>query len=458
MDASIILAKNIVRINYDDIPSQAIEAAKKDILDTLGVAVAGSSVPGGKEIMGFVRAWGRKEESTVIMQSHRAPCCYAALVNGTMAHALDFDDAYESAILHAGVTVIPAAFAVAERIGKVTGKDFIAAVTSGIDTVCRLGDASNKNPSELGFMYTSLYGIFGAAAAAGKLLGLDERQMVNAFGIAYSQAAGNFQCIIDGALSKRLQAGFATSAGLISALMAGEGLTGSKDSFEGEKGLYPLYNQGDYNPKHLTAELGKHFAAVDLTFKPYPCCRNCHPFIDATLALAVEHDIVADNVGEISVRCGEVAISLCEPIDVKRKPRVLVDAQFSIPWVVATTLVKRKVTLEDFTPEAITNPEVLQVASKVNAEVDPQMETRGTSPALVEIRMKDTNVTHSRREDIAKGHPQKPMSWGELCDKFNDCARHGAKPMPQDNIEKVISLLTDLEKVEDVSEIIRLLG
>jgi 2-methylcitrate dehydratase PrpD len=458
MDASIVLARNIVQVNYDDIPGEAIEAAKRDILDTLGVAVAGSNAPGGREIMGLVREWGGKEESTVIMHSQRVPSPYAALVNGTMAHALDFEDSHEGVVLHAGVSVIPAAFAVAERVGKVSGKELLTAVTSGVDVVCRLGEASNQSPSIIGWHYTSLYGIFGAAAAAGKLLELDEQQMVNAFGIAYSQAAGNFQCVIDGALSKRLQAGFAASGGLTSSLMASRGLTGARNTLEGEKGLYQVYHHGDYNPKRLTAGLGKHFAIVDLSFKPYPCCRNCHPFIDATLALAAEHNLAADNVEEISIRCGEVARLLCEPLDIKQKPRVLVDAQFSIPWAVATALVKRKVALEDFTPEAITNPVVLRVASKVKAEVEPQMETRGTSPALVEIKMKDSSVIYSKREDIAKGNPKKPMSWGELCHKFSDCARHGAKPVSQDSVEKAISLLADLEKVEDVGEIIRLLG
>ena len=133
-------------------------------------------------------------------------------------------------------------------------------------------------------------------------------------------------------------------------------------------------------PERLTANLGKHFAVVDLSFKPYPCCRNCHPFIDATLALVSEHRIDYADVEAISVHCGEGVRLLCEPLDIRQKARVPVDAQFSIPWAVATSLVKGKVTIEDFTPEAIINTTVLEVASKVKAEIDPQMESKARRP------------------------------------------------------------------------------
>lgn len=457
MDASIVYAKNTVKMKYDIIPNDVVEIVKKDILDTLGITVAGSSVSGGIEVLELIQEWGGKEESTIIVFGQKVPSPYAALVNGTMAQSLDYGDAYETAMLHVGVVCIPAAFAAAERVGKVSGKDFITAVTSGAEMVCRLGEASKRNPEELGWIFTHLYGIFGAVIAAGKLLKLDEAQMVNALGIAYSQAAGNFQCIVDGALSKRLQAGFAANGGLVSALMASKGLTGARNSFEGEQGLFQVYNRGDYNPEILVADLGKRFLITNLSFKPYPCCRSVHTTIDAAVKLATDYDIIADDIEEIILHCGEAARPLCEPLEVKQKPRSFVDAQFSIPWGAATALVKRKFSMEDITPQAITNPVVLQVASKVKYEADMEMDNRGTTPARVELKMKNTNATYSRQEDIAKGHPAKPMLWDELCEKFRDCARHGAKPLAQDSVEKAINLIGNLEKVEDVRQVIQLL-
>ena len=459
IDGSIVLAKYVTGVTYDALPAEVVEAAKKDILDTLGVAIAGSSVPGGREITELVKEWQGKGESTLIMQSIRVPAPFAALVNGTMAHALDFDDAYERAVLHAGVSSVPAAFAVAERIGDVSGKALIAAVTLGIDVTCRLGDASNVDPSEVGFMYTSVYGFFGAAAAAGKLLNLNEEQMLNAFGIAYAQASGNFQAVVDGALTKRMQAGFASSGGLMSALMASKGLTGARESLEGQKGLFPVYLQGNYNPEALAADLGQQFAVVDLSFKPYPCCRATHPAIDAALALARDYNIAPEAVDEISVVTGEAARLICEPLEVKQNPRVFVDAQFSIPWMVATALVKGKVTIDDVTPEAITNKRVLAMASRVKPEIDDRIGSgRGTPPAEVRIKMKGTDTVYSKKEDLPKGHPNKPMNWAELCDKFRDCASHGAKALSGDHIQKVIQMITDLERVKDVGEIMKLLS
>jgi len=458
MDSTAVLAENIIATSYEKIPEEAIEATKKDMLDTLGVAVAGNDAPGIKEIINLVRDWGGKRESTLIMQGIRVPCHYAALVNSTMGHALDYDDAHEEVVLHAGVVVIPPALALAERLGNVNGREFLAAITLGIDLVSRLGEASNIGPSELGFMYTSVYGVFGSAAVTGKLLHLNTDQMVNALGIAYSQAAGNFQCIIDGALTKRMQAGFAASNGLLSSLLAKEGITGAKDSLEGDKGLFKVYLRGDYNALPLTRDLGKHFASVDLSFKPYPCCRNCHPFIDAALELMSEHDIYVDNIEEIAVRCSENARLLIEPLQVKQNPRVPVDAQFSIPWVIATALVKGKVTFEDFTPEAIHNPEVIDLASKISAEIDPQLETRSTGKAVVDIKMKNNSTVYSKREDIAKGNPKKPLSWDELIEKFGDCLHHGAKKISETAINRTISMIRNLEEIEDVGKVIRRLA
>ncbi|MBN2062752.1 MAG: MmgE/PrpD family protein [Deltaproteobacteria bacterium] len=458
MDAIIELVKSIVKTEFIDLPDEAVYAAKMDILDTIGVTIAGSGVAGGRELMGLIGDWGGKEESSVIMYDMKVPSPHAALVNGTMAHALDYDDAHEGVILHAGVTVIPAALAIAERTGNVDGRKFLSAVVSGIDVICRLGEASNISPSELGFMYTSLYGIFGAAVACGKLLGFDEERMLNAVGIAYSQAAGNFQCIADGALTKRMQAGFAAMGGVNSALIASMGLTGARNSLEGEKGLFQVYLRGNYDPAKLTANLGKHFGVVDLSFKPYPCCRNCHPFIDATLELANENDIPVDNVEEVRATCSEVARLLCEPLEAKQRPRTFVDAQFSIPWVIATALVKRKVSLRDFTPEAILDESVIRISSNVKTFVDPRMEARTTTPAIIEIKMKGSGKIFSKRVDIAKGNPAEPMSWQELCEKFKDCAGCGVRDIPKENVNKLLDIFSGFEDVEDISNVIRLIS
>lgn len=456
MDASYSLANNVIKLDYSDIPAEAIEIAKKDILDTLGVAIAGCSEPGGKELMTLVEEWGGKEESTVIGFGKKMPAPLAALVNGTTAHALDYDDVILSTG-HVGVIVIPSAFAVAERKGKVNGKDLITAVILGIDVMCRLGEASKPLALGPGWLYTPLYGVFGATAAAGKLLELDEEQMVNAFGIAYSQAAGNRQPIVDGALSKRMQAGLAARAGVFSALAASKGITGAKNCFEGKFGLFKVYHRGEYSRETLLRDLGKYFPIVNLGFKRFPACTATETALGATLELVEEHNISPDDVEQIYVHVGEYSRNVCEPLEVKQNPRGTVDAQFSIPWAVATALSKRTFKIEDTSSEAINDPIILNLARKVIPVVDVEVKDI-IFPSIVEIKMKDSDTVYTMRQDIHIGHPERPLSWEELINKFKDCAMHGTKRLTDQKIEYLIRTISELENVDDVGEIIGLLG
>jgi 2-methylcitrate dehydratase PrpD len=313
-----------------------------------------------------------------------------------------------------------------------------------------------------GWHPTPVFGVFSAAAAAGKLLGLDQEQIVNAFGIAYSQAAGTLQVIVDGALTKRVHAGLAAKAGILSALLAQKGLKGIRNSLEGEYGLYNVYYSGEYDIAPVIKQLGKTFEATNISFKPYPCCRDLHTSIDAILALACEYDITAEEVENIIVGLASWNYHLlCEPAEVKSNPRNIVDAQFSIPYVVATAIVDRKVVIDNFTDAAIKRPDVLELTKKITCRIDPEIDqtTVGspiTTGAKVEIEMKDGNM-YSKQVDVPKGNPKNPMAPHEFQAKFQDCARHAVRILPKQNIESAIEMLTNLEEVDDVSRIAQLL-
>ncbi|MBI2906118.1 MAG: MmgE/PrpD family protein [Chloroflexi bacterium] len=454
MDASIVMAKAAVNTRYADLPAAAVEAAKKDILDTLGTTIAGSAAPGEPEIVDLLKEFGGKGEATIAVYGGKLTAVSAAMANGSMGHALDYDDTHDGAILHAGVTAIPAAFAIAERIGKVNGNDFIAAVTMGVDVTCRMGLANNEGPA--GFVLTPLYGFFGATVAAGKLLGLTEDQMVSALGIAYSQAAGNNQCLDDGALTKRMQAGFAARGGVMAALMAQKGVRGTTNSFEGRCGLFKVYHGSNYTPRFLTDGLGETFEVTNLSFKPYPCCRINHPYLDAVFALLREQPINPGDIEAITVYVNKDPHELCSPLEVKRNPRTIVDAQFSIPYNVACALVKGKVSISDFTDAAIKDAAVVALANKVTPEFEPSMVRRELTPGKVEIRT--GSAVYSKYIDIAYGHPRNPMDMAAIGEKFRDCARSAARPLPEKNVEKVIELCSRMEELDDVTEIMRLVG
>ncbi|MBI4330216.1 MAG: MmgE/PrpD family protein [Chloroflexi bacterium] len=457
MDASLALAHNVANIRFEDIPFDTVRVAKMSVLDTLGNALAASTLgPAGcRQVVELVKEGGGKEESTIVGFGGRAPSWMAALVNSTMAHSLDYDDMYAPASIHAGVTIVPPAFAAAERVGEVDGRRFIAAVVSGFDLSCRLSLAT---PNTRTWHTTTVCGFFGAAAAASRILGLKQARVQHALGIAYSQAAGNLQAAADASFTMRLEVGFAAKGGVLSALLAEKGITGATNSLEGEFGLYRVYHGGRYDPAVLTSGLGKRFEGSNLTFKPYPCGRGTHSSIDATLELVREHNIQPEEVESITVFKGRVAAKVeGTPLERKRRPETVVDAQSSIPYTVAAAAVKRRVGLTEFTPRAITDPDVLEVAQKVDVQVHPEFGEFDFHPGITEIRTKGGKV-YSRRIDRPSGDPQNPIPWESLVRKFMESASHCVKPLPERKVRDVADMVMKLEEVDDVGAIVRLLA
>ncbi len=454
-DPILDIAETVVKVEFGDLPSAVVEATKKDILDTLATTLAGSAVPGGKEVAEVMADWGGKEESSVLVFGGRLPAPSAALANGTMAHALDFDDTYDAIPLHAGAATISASLAVAEAVGPVSGERFIAAVTMGVDVMCRLGLATVMGLR--GWHLTGVYGYFGAAAAAGKLLGLDRGAMVDALGLAYAQAAGNNQGLHDGALTKRLNPGFGARGGITAAYMARRGITGGTNILAGKTGLFEVYHRGEYDPEPLRAELGTRFEVANLSYKPWPCGRALHGFIDATLQLVHEFDIRPDEVLGITIYVESDDWHFAFPLETKRRPRNHVDTQFSVPWVVATAIARRKVVIDDFTEQAIGDPIVLGLAEKVTPQVSDDMKRpmRDAKSGAVSIRTK--RGEWYRRVDLPRGHPSNPLAIDDICEKFRDCAAHAARPLERANVEAALDLVRRLEEQDDIRSVIALL-
>lgn len=457
MDATYLFAEHFVNTQYEDLPLNVVEATKKEILDLLGVSVGGASEPGVKELLEIVMDWGGKEESSIIGCRQKVPAPNAAHVNATMAHALDFDDVHEYAVIHPGIAIIPTCMAIAERKGHLSGKEFITNTALGVDMMCRLALATTPGTSAIktGWHLTTLFGFLGAAATAARILGLDEERIVNALGIAYHQCCGNGQCVKDGALTKRLGPGFSVKGGITAALMAEKGVTGAKNSLEGEIGLYNLYMGGNYDSKTLTKDLGNNFEGINVAMKPYPCCRGIHPAIDAALALVDEQYIAIENIQEIKLVVSEEHhFLLCTPLDAKCKPRNPVDAQFSIPWGVATAIARKRVSLEDFTEAAIKSPDILAVVNKIGVEVDNALKRlEKVDPTRVSIVTKQGDV-YSKQVEDPLGSLQRPMSFHDCTEKFRDCA----KPLGIEKIDRIIERIGQLEKVKDIRDIIDLLS
>jgi 2-methylcitrate dehydratase PrpD len=451
--------KHFIRLRYEDIPGDAVESAKREVLDSLATALGGSSKAGVRELVDMVREWGGSEQSTVIAYGVKCPAPNAAQVNGTMIHALDYDDGHQIALVHIGCVAVSTCFAAAERMGKVSGKELITAIALGGDFLARLGLASKPGSSALsaGWHPTTLFGFLGAAAMSGKIFGLDEERMINALGLAYHQCGGAGSGVADGALAKRMGPGLAAKAGITSALMAERGITGERDPLEGRTGLFNTYMGGDYDPRILTADLGKRFEGVNIGDKPYPCCGLTHACIDAALALMSQYDIKAERIRDITVYGGDPVYGLSQPLDIKRAPRTITDAQFSVPWVVATALVKGKVTVDDFTADALKNQDILNITQKITARLDTAMNRHGVGPGGVIITMND-GTEYKEEVEHCLGSVERPMTFEDCTKKFRGCAACSIKPLSTDKVEKVIEMISQLEKLDDATEIIRLLG
>lgn len=431
-------------LKLDALPLEVVEAASTNLYDTLACAMAGASAPGVAEMVELIGLWGGRKEASVWCSGLRVPAHHAALINGMMAHARDFDDTHDAAVLHAGVSVIPAALAAAELRPEATGADLLCGIVVGLELICRLGTATTIGIVESGYMYTSLFGHFAATAAAARVLGFNHDQMVNALGIAYSQAAGNHQVTRDAALTKRIQPGFAAKTALISTAMTRAGIRGVQRTFEGEDGLFRTYLRGNYDPTRLREGLGQHFTFLGLSYKPYPCCRFNHTAIDA--ALKIRPQIMGRQVRRAVAYVNRQAWSAVGvPIEMRQSPDTIVQAQFSIPYTVACALVKGDVTLTDFTHEGLFDPAVRELAAKINVQVDDEIErewSRNVSPTRLVVDTDDGEV--GVRIDLPRGNASAPMSRDDFDRKMRGCLAISGIDWPEGAEERLRAAIDGL--------------
>jgi 2-methylcitrate dehydratase PrpD len=449
MDSLPLMLGYLADTRYRDLPDEVVENAKRFILDSLGVAVAGSVAPGSGEVVELVGEWGGKAEATVICSGLKVPSPWAAFANSVMMHAFDFDDTLDESALHAHVSVLPAALAVAQSRGA-SGADLICAVVLGVDLVARMG-LSTKRP--LSWIRTATCGTFGASVAAGKLLGLTKGKLSHALGIAYSQTAGNAQCLVDGGLVKRMQPAFSSKAGVLSAYLAGRGVTGARDSLEGEYGFFNLYEGGEYDRERLLDGLGKRFGGMDLSVKPYPSCRMTHASIDAALAMRKEKKIDPEGIDEIVVRVSKMCLNMVgRPFVIRTNPQV--DAQFSIPYTVAKAMIRGDVFLEDFEESNIRDEKVLRLAARVRVEEDEDLRERDMTASF--LSLKYGGSVHEKRVVHMKGSPANPMSLDECIDKFRKCCSYSRNKAIQERVEDIVERVVHLEEENDIARVMGL--
>jgi 2-methylcitrate dehydratase PrpD len=445
MNATQRLAGFALDLSYRRIPREVIERSKACILDTLAVSLYGSTKPWSRTVSGFIRDSGLRGRSTVLGENFAAQPAQATLANGVMAHAFELDNVRQpGAGVHPGATAFLPALAMAEE-KNMDGKSLLTAFVAACEVMSRIGVAAGNSLERRGFHAPGLTGTFGAAIAAGRLLDLNQREMVNALGIAGSYSGGliEFSRCRDGAMIKRLHLGKAGEGGVTAALLASRGFAGPESILEGKFGFCRTFSD---EPKlsYLTHRLGREYETMNIGIKRCACHINAHAPIEALQELRAE-------IGFHPVEVREVVVAGIEKLVTHHaiyQPKDLMMAQYSIPFCVALSLYHDPTDPESFHEKTLKDKKILAMMRKVRLKVDREIEDKAwdraarVSVVLANKRRASKLVIHF------KGTPKNPMSQSEVEDKARKLTRG---ILSERQLERLVETVNNLEKLGDVS-------
>jgi 2-methylcitrate dehydratase PrpD len=435
---------------FGHLPTEVVDTAKNLTLTIIGTTLAGAMLEGCKALVDQIKEWGGKEESTILLHGGKVPAHNAVLINSYMARALDFDDGIRPG-MHVGASAVPAALASSELAGGCSGEEFLAAVAVGAEVADRINLVSDYD----GFDPTGICSIFAATAASSRILRLDRGQIWNALAIAFNKSGGSFQSNIEGTLSVRLIQGFVAQGGIISAQLAKRGFTGPKNFLEGVYGYFHLYAKDKYDPQAVVGELGDRFEFQKTIFKKYPSCVDTYASTEAMLELVRERNIVPDDIIQIDIQVTPYVYKLTgSPFTIRDNPRV--DAQFNIRYCVANALLRRSSKLEHFESPFVRDPKIMEITKKIQITPDPALDKRGETALEMQVLNKD-GTRYEKSLDFPSGLPENPLTRAENMERFRSCISFSGDLLPQKNLEQMVSLVSELERVKDVRALIPLL-
>jgi len=443
------LGRFALDLDLADVPAEVLTLAREHLLDALGIALASSKFDFGDSILKGAQALGEGSQATAIGSGARLPAPSAALVNGVLAHGLDFDDTHIGAVYHATSPALAAALAAGEA-NNATGAEVLAAFTAALEIGCRLATVGAGAFHDRAFHPTSLCGTFAAAAVAGRLAKVDHETMTWALGLCGSQASG----ILERGTSwlKRLHPGWAAHCGLSAMALARAGFTGPNTVFEGGRGFYASHIQkvptGADLPSH---GLGETWQTLGIALKPYPCCHFIHGFVDAALELRDKVDLAQVERIDCPLTPG-LHKMVAEPRARCIRPSTPYQAMFSVQYVTAAALVRGRVDLATFFDEALDAPDVLAVAAKTHCVADPASDYPVHFPGEVVVHLKDGR-TVGVRKPTSLGTPETPLPRAAIEQKF---LKNATRAIPPKQAEQLIEAVYDLENAASLATIMRL--
>ena len=446
---TIALAEFAASLRFDALPADVVANVKRMILDSLGCAIAATALGDGcRETMAVMSGLGGKPESTIVGLAVKVAAPNAAFANGALVHALNYDP-IGSQIGHVGVVCLAAPLAMAEAIGGVSGREFLVASAVACEVSARVTAAiarTGRRPSEK-FLSGQLLSYFGAAAGAGRVLGLDAEKMASCLGLALMQMSGSRQIVLSGdPPAKAIYGAFPNQAGVLAALLSREGLGAGCDIVGEPAGLYPMIYGGAYDPNALTQGLGSQFLLNEVEFKPWPTSNHVHPFIEAAsdiFRVGLDPLLIAevDVLARINLR------PWCEPLDKRRRPENAAAAANSIPFCVAKALTHGDVKLKDVTAAGLQDKVAIAIAEHTSCRYDDTIKG-----AIVNVEMRD-GQRHQARVETPLGHRTRPISHERLVEKFRDCCSHASERLPAHDVDRLVALIDDLERLDDIRKI-----
>lgn len=442
------IARFVSTLSYDALPPEVADAAKYHLLDTIGCGLAASALGISTAVRDVIAEMGGAPDATVIGLADPLPAPNAALANGTLCHALDFDDTHSGSICHVSAVVVPATLAAAQAAGA-SGADAVAAVVGGNETIIRLGLAAPGAFHERGFHPTAVCGVFGAAAAAARVAGLDESVTTHALGIAGSFASGNLEYLGSGAAIKRVHAGWAAHGAVLAAALAARGIDGPPTIFEGRFGLYATYlGTANVDLDAQVDTLGNTWETPRIAYKPYPACHYIHGCLGAATELLRAERIRPEEIDEVVATVPAAAVPMVlEPAETKRAPRTEYEAKFSVQFSLAWLLVHGEVGVSAYTTEAIADPDVLELASRVRYEVRDYVSYPGAFPGGVRIVTVDGRTLAADLE-YQYGAPENPLPPELVREKYRGNA---SLALSEADVEQLEEAILTLESQPDLS-------
>jgi 2-methylcitrate dehydratase PrpD len=441
-------------LSIDDIPRAVVEKTKLILLDTLGVALASSTMDFGAMVTRVAQALGGSPNSRLVGSDSKVAAANAVLANGTLAHGLDYDDTLEEAIVHTGCCAGMTALAVGEEVGA-AGRSVLEAAVAGTEVMCKIGIVAPGKFHARGFHPTALCSTFGAAAAAGRLYALELAQWSDAFGICGSQSSGIIEYLADGTWTKRMHPGWAAHGGVIATLLAREGFRGPAKVFEGTHGFFQSFGGPTEYRFEKLLELGKIWETPRLTFKSYPCGSISHPYMDCALKLKQKYAPAPERIVDIVCRTAQGPVHrLWEPLADKQRPASSYGAKFSLPYCIAVMLIRGRAGLEEFTDDAIRDASVLALAKKVRYELDPSIDYPRHFSGHVQIRLADGSVLEENQPH-PRGGFEDPLPPEEIESKFRANAQLRLPPARAEEIVAAVRRLEELPKITSITELLK---